>query len=149
MDNYKKGSGKARRCGFTINSPFLTDNVTIVDMNNLTDEQQAMARTENDFTYQKLPQFEKFFVFRFCQYPKNRVFNDSTTQIQVIGERAFFKDYDNACEFFKEFFKHHDWMRYVCFQYEQGATGNLHLQGYMQFTKLMILILFANMSCRP
>ena len=133
----KKKPPKARRNGFVINTPFLTDKVKIVNINELTDEQQALERTNNDFSYLKQPAWEKYFDFVYCQYPKNRVFNDPTTEMQVIGERAFFKDYQTACDFFKEFFKHHDWIRYVCFQYEQGATGNLHLQGYIQYTKPM------------
>jgi len=124
----RRKRNKGRRNSFTINSPFLTENIQIVNMDKLTEEQDKMARTANDFSYLK-EHFAKYFIFEHVQYSKNRVFDDPTTAEPVIGERAFFKDFEHA----KEFFKLHDWIRYVCFQYEQGKTGNLHLQGYMQY----------------
>jgi len=51
----------------------------------------------------------------------------------MVVERAFFKDYQSAQEFFKKI----EFIDYVCFQYEQGASGNKHLQGFMHFSRPM------------
>ena len=129
----KRFRQRANRNGFTLNNPFITDSVKLVDINNLTDEQKQMPKVEHDYTFLKQPQFAKFFTFAHIQFLKNEVKHDPTTARFVIGERPFFKDYE--CE--KEYFKLIDYIDYFCFQYEKGETGNLHLQGFFHYSKPM------------
>ena len=124
---------RANRNGFTLNNPFLTDAVKVVDMENLTAEQQAMPRVEHDYSFLRQPQFESLIDFAFVEYKQNAIKNHPETARQVIGERAFFKDYAAAQEFFKLI----DYIDYFCFQYEQGETGNLHLQGFIHYSRPM------------
>ena len=52
----------------------------------------------------------------------------------IIAERVFFKDYESACEFFKQI----DFIKFVCFQGERGEKKQtLHLQGFMTYKRPM------------
>lgn len=124
---------RVNRNGFTLNNPFLTDVIKVVDINNLTDEQKAMPRIEHDYTFLRQPQFESLVEFAFVEYKQNEIKNHNETARQVIGERVFFKNYDCA----KEFFKLIDYIDYFCFQYEKGESGNLHLQGFIHYSRSM------------
>ena len=101
IEKEKRIRPRARRNGFTIPNPFLTDDIKVVDMDNLTAEQKAMPIVKHDYSYAKRPQFASFFTFAFVQYNRNKVKDDDATAEQVIGERAFFKDYESAKEFFR------------------------------------------------
>ncbi|MCL2228541.1 MAG: hypothetical protein FWC00_01785 [Firmicutes bacterium] len=134
MDKPKRNRNRAVRFAFTLSNPFVTDNVNIVNMDELTAEQQGYARTHHDFSFHKLPENEKFFLFHHCQYEKRLVKDDPTSAIPVIGERIFFKDYKSAQEYFKTI----EYIDYFCFQYERGEkTGLLHLQGFLHFKRPM------------
>ena len=134
MDKLKRNRNRAARFAFTLSNPFVTEKVNIVDKDNLTAEQQTYARTMHDYSFQKLPENEKFFVFHYCQYEKRLIKDDPTSAIPVIGERVFFKDYECA----KEYFKTIDYIDFFCFQYERGEnTGLLHLQGFLHFKRPM------------
>ncbi len=124
---------RARRNRFTLNNPFITDDVKVLDPNNLTDEQKALLGKEvkHDFSFIRQPQYEQYFTFAICEYDKKE---NKKVIGKVVSERCFFKDYDAACAYFKQI----DFIRYVCFQYEKGEEGeNLHLQGFMTYHRAM------------
>ena len=134
---------RANRYGFTINNPFITEDIKVLDINNLNDEQkELLGKTKHDYSLIKQPEFKKYFNFAVIEY-------DHKDNMEVIGkvvaERVFFKDYISAQEFFKQI----DYIDYFCFQYEQGASGNKHLQGFMHFNRPMdfkvVLELFPTM----
>ena len=130
MPKAKRYRQRANRYGFTINNPFLTDDIKIVDPDNLSDEQKEYARTAHDFSYLQQPQYAQFFDFVFIEYSRKE---DSQVLDTLIGQRAFFKDYAAAQAYFKAI----DFIDYFCFQYEMGASGNRHLQGFMHFSRPM------------
>lgn len=124
---------RARRNQFTLNNPFITDDVKVLDPDNLTDEQKALLGKEvkHDFSFIRQPQYEQFFTFAIVEYDKKE---NKKVIGKVVSERCFFKDYAAACEYFKQI----DFIRYVCFQYEKGEEGeNLHLQGFMTYRRPM------------
>ena len=128
---------KASRGKFTIANPFFTECMKEVDLDNLTEEQKAMPRQEHDYTFMKQPKFEKFLIFKWCEYKKNAVKDDDSTAFTTIGERAFFVDYESAKEYFKLLHQDH-FVDYICFRYEKGTkTGLLHLQCFMRYKKVM------------
>jgi hypothetical protein len=130
MEKPKRVRDKAIRFAFTLPNPFVTENTKIVDMENLTDEQQKFTRVHHDYTIPRMPEYVSYFEFHHVEYTRNKVKDDPTTAEQVIAERIFFKDYDSA----KEYFKAIDYIDYFCFKYEQGEkTGLLHLQGFLHF----------------
>ena len=133
MDNEKIPKRlRARRNGFTVPNPFLTENVKVVDINNLTDEQKAMPRMSHDYSFLKQEKYADLIDFFWVEYKKNKVKDDNSTAELVLGERPFFKNYECA----KEFFKRVDFVEYFCFKYEKGEkTGLLHLQGFMRYNK--------------
>jgi len=133
MDNEKIPKRlRARRNGFTVPNPFLTENVKVVDINNLTNEQKAMPLMNHDYSFLKQEQFANLIDFHWVEYKRNKVKNDDTTAELVLGERPFFKNYECA----KEFFKRVDFIEYFCFKYEKGEKkGLLHLQGFMRYNK--------------
>ena len=155
MDKVKNPYDRVNRNGFTIANPFITDtmHLKIVNMDELTDEQKAMPKQDHDYTFIKQPQFEKFFVFHWCEYKKNAVKDDDSTAFQTLGERVFFVDYQSAQDYFKLLFDT-EFIEYVCFQYEKGEkTGHLHLQGFMryktpQYAK-QVRKIFPTMSLNP
>ena len=63
---------RARRNRFTLNNPFITDDVKVLDPNNLTDEQKALLGKEvkHDFSFTRQPQYEQYFTFAICEYDK-------------------------------------------------------------------------------
>ena len=126
----KRFRQRANRYGFTINNPFITDDIKIIDPDNLTDEQKTYPRTTHDYSFIKLLDYEQFFDFATVEYDKKE---NGLVVGKLIGERAFFKDYVSAQEYFKTI----DFIDYFCFQYEQGESGNKHLQGFMHFTRPM------------
>ena len=137
MENETRFRPRARRNGFTLPNPFLTDDIKVVDIENLTNEQKAIPLVKHDYSFIRQPQYETFFVFVFTEYTRNKVKDDDTTCEQVIAERAFFKDYESAKEFFK-LVCDTDFIDYFCFKYEKGnKTGLLHLQGFMRYKKAM------------
>ena len=149
----KRNRQRANRNGVVINNPFITENVKIVDINNLTDEQKAMPRiTKNDYSFVRQPQFEKFFTFAHHQYKQNQVKDDPSTAIFVIGEKPFFKDYESVKEYFTLTMGEVN-IDYFCFKYEKGETGNLHLQGYFHYSKPMdskvVHKIYPSMSLNP
>ena len=109
--------------------------MTVVDVNNLTAEQQKIfVKNHHDFAYIKQPQYADFFTFAFCEYDKKK--NEEVIG-RIISERAFFKDYKSACDYFTRIFET-DFIDYACFQVERGEKGgNLHLQGFMHYRKSM------------
>jgi len=109
-----------------------------------TDEQKAMPRVEHDHSFLRRPRFENLVEFAFVEYTQNEIKNRPETARLVIGERAFFKNYDCA----KEFFKLIDYMDYFCFQYERGETGNLYLQGFIHYSCPMDMKVVRNTSRR-
>ena len=122
---------RARRNRFTLNNPFITDDIKVLDRENLTDEQKALLGqgVKHDFSYIRQPQFEQYFIFAIVEYDKKE---NKQVIGKVVSERCFFKDYNAACEYFKQI----DFIRYVCFQYEKGEEGeNLHLQGFMSYKR--------------
>jgi len=124
---------RTRRNRFTINNPFITDDIVVLDKDNLTDEQKALlgAEVKHDFSYIKQPPFEKYFTFAIVEYDRKE---NKQVIGKVVSERCFFKDYESACEYFRQI----DFIRYVCFQYEKGEKGeNLHLQGFMTYKRPM------------
>lgn len=148
---FEPKSDKARRNKFTIANPFITENVKVVDMDNLTDEQKAMPFIDHDYSFvRSLPCYDQYVEFAFCEYPKRQIPSDRNSTIQVLGERIFFKSYESAQEFFKLI----DFIDYVCFQYEKGEeTGLLHLQGFMRYVKekqmKVVHKIFPTMSLKP
>jgi len=137
MAAIKRDRPRARRNGFTLANPFITDDIMVVDIDNLTEEQKAMPLIKHNFHYVRQPQFEHLFVFAHVEYNKRQIKDDPTSAIRVIGERAFFKDYESAKRFF-EIVRDTDFIDYFCFQYEKGKkTGLLHLQGFMRYKKAM------------
>jgi hypothetical protein len=124
---------RARRNRFTLNNPFITEDVKVLDPDNLTDEQKALlgAEIKHDFSFICQSQFEQYFTFAIVEYDKKE---NKKIIGKVVSERCFFKDYNAACEYFKQI----DFIRYVCFQYEKGEEGeNLHLQGFMTYRRAM------------
>jgi hypothetical protein len=122
---------RARRNRFTLNNPFITDDIKALDPDNLTDEQKALlgAEVKHDFSYIRQPQFEQYFTFAIVEYDKKE---NKQVIGKVVSERCFFKGYNAACEYFKQI----DFIRYICFQYEKGEEGeNLHLQGFMTYRR--------------
>jgi hypothetical protein len=83
-----------------------------------------------DYESQKLPDNIQYFDFAICEY-------DQKEKGEIIGkivnERLFFKNYNSACEFFNKI----EFIDYFCFQYEQGESGNKHLQGFLHFNRPM------------
>jgi|GEM_PF-1179009 len=134
MERTKRNRNRANRFAFTLPNPFVTENTKIVDIDNLTEEQQTYTRVHHDYSIPKSQEYAHLFEFHNVQYTKNLVKDDNSTAVQVIGERIFFKDYECA----KEYFKLIDYIDYFCFQYEQGEnTGLLHLQGFLHFKRPM------------
>jgi hypothetical protein len=124
---------RARRNRFTLNNPFITDDVKVLDRESLTDEQKALLGQEvkHDFSFIRQPKYEQYFTFAIVEYDKKE---NKQVIGKVVSERCFFKDYESACEYFK----HIDFIRYICFQYEKGEEGeNLHLQGFMTYHRPM------------
>jgi len=124
---------RLRRHRFTLNNPFITDDVKVLDPDHLTDEQKALLGKEvkHDFSFIRQPQFAPYFIFALVEYDKKE---NKKVIGKVVSERCFFKDYESACEYFKQI----DFIRYVCFQYEKGEEGeNLHLQGFMTYRRPM------------
>ena len=130
MQKTKRYRQRANRYGFTINNPFLTEDVKTVDPDKLTAEQESYTKTAHDYSSIKLPKYEQFFDFTYIEYNKNVGGQEIG---KLIGERAFFKDYKVVQEYFKTI----DFIDYFCFQYEMGASGNKHLQGFMHFERPM------------
>ena len=126
----KRNRQRVNRYRFTINNPFITDDVKVLCLDSLTDEQKELfekSRSRNDFAHLRdLPYFD-FAVCEYSQKEYGEVFS------KVVAERIFFKDYAAAQEYFKKI----DFIDYVCFQYEQGALGTKHLQGFMHFNRQM------------
>jgi len=126
----KRNRQRVNRYRFTINNPFITDDVKVLCLDSLTDEQKELfekSRNRNDFAHLRdLPYFD-FAVCEYSQKEYGEVFS------KVVAERIFFKDYAAAQEYFKKI----DFIDYVCFQYEQGALGTKHLQGFMHFNRQM------------
>jgi hypothetical protein len=125
---------RANRFGFTINNPFLTDSIKVLDINNLTAEQQELYEKckgdKNRFAHLKTPDNEKYFDFALTEYNE---YENNEIIGKKINERCFFKSYDLAQEYFKTI----DYIDYFCFQYEQGENGTKHLQGFMHFERPM------------
>ena len=137
MEILKRERPRARRNGFTIPNPFVSENLNIVDMDNLTDEQKTYKIKKHDWTFIRQPEYVGLFIFVHVQYDRNQVKDDDTTKETVIAERAFFKDYESAKEFFR-LVRDQDFIDYFCFQYEKGEKrGLLHLQGFMRYKKEM------------
>jgi len=129
MYKQKKFRQRAFRNRFTINNPFITDDIKVLDPDNLTDEQQSLlGNVKHDYSYLREPQYEQFFEFRLAEYPLKDGQHILGT---AVAERAFFKDYQAAQDYFKMI----DFIDYVCFQYEQGASGTKHLQGFMHYKR--------------
>ena len=125
----KRFRQRAARNRFTINNPFLTDDIRVLAPDNLTEEQKGLlGKVSHDYAYLKQPQYDGLFVFAIVEYDLKD--NNQITG-KAVAERAFFKDYQSACEYFKSI----EFIDYVCFQYEQGASGNKHLQGFMHYNR--------------
>ena len=86
---------RARRNRFTLNNPFITDDITVLDPNNLTAEQKELLGKEvkHDFSYIKQPQFEQYFTFAIVEYDKKE---NNQVIGKIVSERCFFKDYNAA-----------------------------------------------------
>jgi len=124
----KRNRQRVNRYRFTINNPFITEDVNVLNIDTMTDEQRALfERTRNDYTHLK---GQPFFDFAVCEYSQKEY---GETFSKVVADRIFFKDYRAAQEYFKTI----DFIDYVCFQYEQGALGTKHLQGFMHFNRQM------------
>ncbi|MCL2755696.1 MAG: hypothetical protein FWE45_01440 [Firmicutes bacterium] len=127
---------RVRRNKFTINNPFFRDDmkdIKVLDPETMTDEQKAMLNKDvkHDFSFIRDKGFEKYFVFAICEYPKREKKEIVGT---LVTERCFFKDYESACEYFKQI----DFLRYFCFQGERGEECNtLHLQGFWNYRRPM------------
>jgi len=135
IDKPKRERPRFWRYGFTIANPFITDRVKVINIDELTEEQEQMPQIEYDYTYlESIPNWDNYIEYRWVEFSKNKVWNDYSTSYQAIAKRCFFKDYESA----KEFFKLIDYIDYVCFKYEQGEeTGHLHLQGFMRLKSQM------------
>ena len=119
---------RAFRNKFTINNPFITEDVKVLDPDNLTDEQKSLlGKVTHDYAYLRQPQYSDTFVFALTEYDLKE---NNEIVGKAVAERAFFKDYKAACEYFKTI----EFIDYFCFQYEQGKSGNKHLQGLAQST---------------
>jgi hypothetical protein len=127
---------RTRRNKFTINNPFFRDDmkdIKVLDPETMTDEQKSLLNKDvkHDFSFIKDKGFEKYFVFAICEYPKREKKEIVGT---LVTERCFFKDYESACEYFKQI----DFLRYFCFQGERGEEcGTLHLQGFWTYRRPM------------
>ena len=131
MQKTRRYRQRANRYGFTVNNPFITDDVKVLDPNSLTDEQkELLGRVTHDYSFLKQPEFAGYFIFALVEYYQKE---DNQIVGKIVAERAFFKDYLSAQEYFKQI----DFIDYFCFQYEQGASGNKHLQGFMHFERPM------------
>jgi hypothetical protein len=131
MQKIKRFRQRANRYGFTINNPFVTDDVKVIDRDNLTAEQrELLGKVAHDYSFLKQPEREQYFDFRIVEYEQK---DNGQVVDRVVAERAFFKDYASAQEYFKAI----GFVDYVCFQYERGAGGNKHLQGFMHFSRPM------------
>ena len=130
----KRFRPRANRHRFTINNPFITSDVVVLDLATMTDEQKQLYEKNmhrNNYDELKTPELSKYFDFAICEYSQKEF---GETFSKVVAERIFFKSYEMACEYFKTI----DFVDYVCFQYEQGAlTGTKHLQGFMHYYKAM------------
>ncbi len=126
---------RANRYGFTINNPFVTEDIKVVDGTTMTDAQRAMLDADrHDYTHLKTAENAQFFDFVLTEYTVNAVKDDDSTAKTIIAERIFFKSYDAAAAYFKTI----SYIDYFCFQYERGESGgNLHLQGFLHFNKPM------------
>jgi hypothetical protein len=130
---------RANRFGFTINNPFITDDIKILTPDIMSDEQkQIYEKNKQDrFTHLKTPDNEKYFDFAVIEYNE---YENGEIVGKKINERCFFKSYDLATEYFKTI----EFIDYFCFQYEQGENGTKHLQGFMHFERPMDF----NVVCR-
>ena len=55
---------RANRYGFTINNPFITDSIKVIDRGSLTDEQkELLEQSRHDFSHLKVKEFESYFDF--------------------------------------------------------------------------------------
>ncbi|MCL2796976.1 MAG: hypothetical protein FWD58_02855 [Firmicutes bacterium] len=138
---------RAARNRFTINNPFITEDTKILDPDSLTDEQASLlGKISHDYAYLKQPQYEGLFVFALVEYDLKD--NNQITG-KAVAERAFFKDYESACAYFKTI----GFIDYVCFQYEMGASGNRHLQGFMHYNRQidfsMVRLIFPTIHLDP
>jgi len=107
----------------------VTDSVKILDPDNLTDEQKALlGKVKHDYSKLRENCNEKYFDFALTEYDLKE--NNEVTG-KAVAERAFFKDYKSAQEYFKSI----DFIDYICFQYEKGKSGNFHLQGFMHYKR--------------
>jgi len=131
---YKEGRFRARRNKWVFNNPFLsTFTGRVVDVNNLTDEEKKIYEPDkHDYRYIYENDLQDYVEFKMCEYMTYDKKGDETGLI--IAERVFFKDYESACEFFKQI----DFIKFVCFQGERGKKkGTLHLQGFMTYKRPM------------
>ena len=126
---------RANRYGFTINNPFITENIKVINPDKMTDEQKAIFQDKrHDYSHLKTPENEQYFDFILTEYVVNKVKDDDSTAHTIITERIFFKSYEMAEAYFKTI----PFIDYFCFQYEKGEEkGVLHLQGYMHFDRPM------------
>ena len=121
---------RVNRYRFTINNPFITEQVKVLTLDTMDDEQKELyehSRDRNDFNH--LREFP-YFDFAIVEYSQKE-FADIFTK--VVSERIFFKSYEAAQAYFQKI----DFIDYVCFQYECGALGTRHLQGFMHFNRQM------------
>jgi len=125
----KRFRQRANRYGFTINNPFITPGIRVLDADNLTAEQKKLlGKVKHD--YSALKDYPELFDFALVEYEQK----DGDCIIgKIVAERAFFKNYAAVQEYFQLI----DFIDYFCFQYEQGKAGNLHLQGFMHFERPM------------
>ena len=125
----KRFRQRANRYGFTVNNPFITPGIRVLDVDNLSDEQRRLlGKVKHD--YSALKDYPELFDFALVEYEQK----DGDCIIgKIVAERAFFKNYAAAQEYFMLI----DFIDYFCFQYEQGKAGNLHLQGFMHFSRPM------------
>ena len=134
MGNQEQKNTRQRRFRFTINNPIVTADVTILKLNEMTDEQKEIYNKTEPTDYSYIKESEKFrdlFEFHVCEYP---IKEDNQIVGKRVRERAFFKSYEHAQQFFGGL----DFVNYVCFQMERGEKGgNLHLQGFMNFETAM------------
>lgn len=120
---------RAHRYGFTINNPFITDDITVLDPDNLTaGQRELLGKVTHDYSVLKRQEYEQYFNFALAEYDQKE---DNRVIGKIVAERAFFKDYKAAQEYFKAI----GFIDYFCFQYERGKSGNLHLQGFMHFSR--------------